>query len=160
MEQQMVTNSAVIHGLCAMTFQSAMHCLLRLAPTMINHLTSKQNWPFQYRRNVCLQEAQTSLSKSLLMFLVIPSPGPLKNLAQDLIPRNNHLWMSMSRWLWRTAGCKACMSRKQRKLYSNYSYPGRYVPTLILTSVLDYRNFSDWVLDFHVPLYFIVIKIK
>jgi len=40
MEQQTVTNSAVIHGLCAMTFQSAMHCSLRLTPTMINHLTS------------------------------------------------------------------------------------------------------------------------
>ena len=38
MEQQTVTNLAVIHGLCAMTL--AMHCLLRLAPTMINHLTS------------------------------------------------------------------------------------------------------------------------
>ena len=35
-----MTNSAVIHGLCAMTFQSAMHCSLRLTPTMINHLTS------------------------------------------------------------------------------------------------------------------------
>ena len=31
---------AVIHGLCAMTYQSAMHCSPRLAPTMINHLTS------------------------------------------------------------------------------------------------------------------------
>ena len=40
MEQQTVTNSAVIHGLCGMSFQSAMHCSLRLAPTMINHLTS------------------------------------------------------------------------------------------------------------------------
>ena len=41
MEQQTVANPAVIHGLCAMTFnKSAMHCSLRLAPTMINHLTS------------------------------------------------------------------------------------------------------------------------
>ena len=35
--EQTVTNSVVTHGLCAMT---AMHCLLRLTPTMINHLTS------------------------------------------------------------------------------------------------------------------------
>jgi len=34
MEQQTVTNSPVIHGM------SAMHCSLRPAPTMINHLTS------------------------------------------------------------------------------------------------------------------------
>ena len=40
MKQQMVTNPTVIHGLCAMTFQSAMHWSLRLAPTMMNHLTS------------------------------------------------------------------------------------------------------------------------
>ena len=43
MEQLTVTISAVIHGLCAMTvIKSAMHCSLRLAPTMIhvNHLTS------------------------------------------------------------------------------------------------------------------------
>ena len=40
MEQQTVTNSAVIHGLYAMTFQSAMHWSLRRAPTMINHLIS------------------------------------------------------------------------------------------------------------------------
>jgi len=33
MEQQTVTNPAVIHGLCAMTnIKPAMHCLLRLAP--------------------------------------------------------------------------------------------------------------------------------
>ena len=36
MEQQTLTNSAAIHGLCTMT----LHCSLRLAPTMINHLTS------------------------------------------------------------------------------------------------------------------------
>jgi len=41
MEQQTVTNTAVIHGLCAMTLnQQCIHCSLRLAPTMINHLTS------------------------------------------------------------------------------------------------------------------------
>ena len=50
MKQQMVTNPTVIHGLCAMTFQSAMHWSLRLAPTMMNHLTSSiaSYSPLQY----------------------------------------------------------------------------------------------------------------
>ena len=40
MEQRTVTNSAFIQCLNAGTFKSAMQCSLRLAPTMINHLTS------------------------------------------------------------------------------------------------------------------------
>ena len=35
MEQQTVTNSAVIHGLCTMHIKSVMHYSLRLAPTMM-----------------------------------------------------------------------------------------------------------------------------
>ena len=42
MEQQTVTNSAVIHGLCTMTLNQ--QCIARSGspPTMINHLTSRK----------------------------------------------------------------------------------------------------------------------
>ena len=47
MEHQTVTNTAVIHGLCAMSdIKSAMHPLLAQArPRMINHLTSVKSHP-------------------------------------------------------------------------------------------------------------------
>ena len=59
-------NSAVIHGLCAMTFQSAMHCLLRLAPTMINHLTSICSL-FWNLRLVCFPQVLFQILKVLLV---------------------------------------------------------------------------------------------
>ena len=63
MEQQTVTNSAVIHGLCAMSFQSAMHCSLRLAPTMINHLTSIL---FQWTKQTFYDVVYSKIDDSLL----------------------------------------------------------------------------------------------